>query len=215
MQKIRGACDPKISSPTYGKDYADIGTLKRIADELGIAILLVHHLRKMQDRDDPFNEISGTTGLMGAADTILLLKKANREKNGANLYLTGRDIEFRTLALEFENCFWKITEDIPPPTIRPISPIVKKVCEYIKIHKYFKGSASELLSLLEEENIKPNVLTRSLSSEAFNYLQDEKIIYSSGRTGNGRWLELTLNLSNIDDGNDDTDEKNAIENLAT
>ena len=215
LQKIRGACDPKISSPTYGKDYADIGTLKRIADELGIAILLVHHLRKMQDRDDPFNEISGTTGLMGAADTILLLKKANREKNGANLYLTGRDIEFRTLALEFENCFWKITEDIPPPTIRPISPIVKKVCEYIKIHKYFKGSASELLSLLEEENIKPNVLTRSLSSEAFNYLQDEKIIYSSGRTGNGRWLELTLNLSNIDDGNDDTDEKNAIENLAT
>ena len=148
-------------------------------------------------------------------NTILLLKKANREKNGANLYLTGRDIEFRTLALEFENCFWKITEDIPPPTIRPISPIVKKVCEYIKIHKYFKGSASELLSLLEEENIKPNVLTRSLSSEAFNYLQDEKIIYSSGRTGNGRWLELTLNLSNIDDGNDDTDEKNAIENLAT
>lgn len=119
LQKIRGAYDPKISSPTYGKDYADIGTLKRIADELGIAILLVHHLRKMQDRDDPFNEISGTTGLMGAADTILLLKKANREKNGANLYLTGRDIEFRTLALEFKNCFWKITEDIPPPTIRP------------------------------------------------------------------------------------------------
>ena len=93
--------------------------------------------------------------------------------------------------------------------------MIAPICEYIKIHKYFKGSASELLSLLEEENIKPNVLTRSLSSEAFNYLQDEKIIYSSGRTGNGRWLELTLNLSNINDGNDDTDEKNAIENLAT
>ena len=68
LQKVRGACDPKAGSPTYGKDYADIGSLKKLADDLGIAIVLVHHLRKTQDKDDPFNEISGSTGLIDAAE---------------------------------------------------------------------------------------------------------------------------------------------------
>jgi hypothetical protein len=45
------------------------------------------------------------------------------------------------------------------------------------------------------ENVKPNVLTRSLSTEAYDYLQYVGILYDSGRTGSGRWLELTLKQS--------------------
>lgn len=148
--------------------------------------MLVHHLRKTQDKDDPFNEISGTTGLMGAADTVLLLKKVNRGTDTTFLYLTGRDIEFRAMAIEFTNCYWRLDEDVPPHDgicYRPLAPIVKTVCEYIKEHKHFRGTASELLALLGEENVKPNVLTRSLSTEAYDYLQQVGITYDSGRTG--------------------------------
>ena len=215
LQKVRGASDPKAGSPTYGKDYADIGSLKKLADDLGIAIVLVHHLRKTQDKDDPFNEISGTTGLMGAADTVMLLKKVNRGTDTTFLYLTGRDIEFRAMAIEFTNCYWHISEDTPPyvgTCVRPLVPIVKTVCEYIKEHKHFRGTASELLALLGEENVKPNVLTRSLSTEAYDYLQYVGILYDSGRTGNGRWLELTLKES---DDNDANDEKNSTEEIST
>ena len=42
-----------------------------------IAILLVHHLRKMTDKD-PVNKLSGTTGLSGAADTLFILGKSTR-----------------------------------------------------------------------------------------------------------------------------------------
>ena len=48
-------------------DYQDIGLLKKLADKRHIAILLIHHLRKLHD-DDPMNMISGSTGLSGAAD---------------------------------------------------------------------------------------------------------------------------------------------------
>ena len=81
-----------------------------------------------------------------------------------------------------------------------------------KCNKHFRGTASELLALLGEENVKPNVLTRSLSTEAYDYLQQVGILYDSGRTGNGRWLELTLVPS---DDNDANDEKNSAEEIPT
>ena len=62
LQRIRTAGN---DANQYASDYRDIGVLKALADKHRIAILLVHHLRKMND-DDPMNMISGTTGLSGA-----------------------------------------------------------------------------------------------------------------------------------------------------
>ena len=54
-------------SSGYAGDYTDVRLLKNLANKLGITIILVHHLRKLKD-DNPFNMISSTTGLTGAAD---------------------------------------------------------------------------------------------------------------------------------------------------
>lgn len=64
LQKIREAGCDKFS---YANDYEIIGQLKHFADQTGIALLLVHHTRKQQ-ADDRFERISGTNGLLGAAD---------------------------------------------------------------------------------------------------------------------------------------------------
>ena len=50
----------------YANDYKEAGALKKLADKYGICILLIHHLRK-QSAADPFDQISGSTGLMGVA----------------------------------------------------------------------------------------------------------------------------------------------------
>ena len=42
LQMIRGT----NYDNTYANDYRDLSALKRIADKYGIAILLIHHLRK-------------------------------------------------------------------------------------------------------------------------------------------------------------------------
>ena len=43
--------------------------------------------------DDPFNRLSGTNGLAGAADGTLILMRNKRQDGTATLYATGRDIE--------------------------------------------------------------------------------------------------------------------------
>ncbi len=109
LQRVRAAGG---DGNLYANDYQDIGLLKQLADKWHIAILLIHHLRKLHD-DDPMNMISGSTGLSGAADSAFVLQKHSRLANVASLHCTGRDIPDRTLKLEFgeEAHIWKLLED--------------------------------------------------------------------------------------------------------
>ena len=74
LQKVREVGGDKYS---YANDYEVVGKLKRLADDCGICLLLVHHTRKQQ-ADDKFDMISGTNGLLGAADGAFLLQKEKR-----------------------------------------------------------------------------------------------------------------------------------------
>ena len=109
LQRVRSAGS---DSNLYANDYRDIGLLKRLADRRHIAILLIHHLRKLHD-DDPMNMISGSTGLSGAADSTFVLQKSSRLANIASLHCTGRDIPDRTLKLELgeDDHVWKVLSD--------------------------------------------------------------------------------------------------------
>ena len=109
LQRIRSTGN---EATPYANDYRDIGVLKALADRHRIAVLLIHHLRKMND-DDPMNMISGTTGLSGATDSNFVLRKSKRRENTATLYCTGRDIAYRELSLEFssETHIWNLLSD--------------------------------------------------------------------------------------------------------
>ena len=96
LQKIREAGDERYS---YASDYEVITKLKRFADASGVCVLLVHHTRKQQ-ADDRFDKISGTNGLMGAADGAFLLQKERRTDNAATLDVSGRDLQDQRLYLK-------------------------------------------------------------------------------------------------------------------
>jgi predicted ATP-dependent serine protease len=59
----------------YEADYAAIQGLQAIASQTGVAIVVVHHLRKSAGELDPLEKVSGTLGLSGAADTVLILDR--------------------------------------------------------------------------------------------------------------------------------------------
>lgn len=105
LQKIR---DVGGGRDVYGRDYADVGTLKKFADAHNIAVLIIHHLRKMGDDSDPFARISGSNGISGAADTMMVLAKERRSEETATLSITGRDVEMQELVLQFDksSCLW-------------------------------------------------------------------------------------------------------------
>lgn len=141
LQKVRSV----TSDNAYAADYHDIGWLKAIADKHGIAILLIHHLRKQND-DDPMNMVSGTTGITGAADTSYVLKETKRGSGQTTLYCTGRDIEYReiTLTQDKETHCWSLTSDsLDNPDVL-LDDMVRIFAGYIKSEKQFTGSPTEL-----------------------------------------------------------------------
>lgn len=74
----------------YLADYQEGVALKEIVDAFpGSALLGVHHTRKAAS-DDFVDDLSGTLGLAGSADYVLVLRRS-RGSNDATLQVTGRD----------------------------------------------------------------------------------------------------------------------------
>lgn len=102
----------KSASPAKGNAYdADslLGDqLQAIAKEHGIALLVVTHMRKMA-ADDPLDAVSGSLGLTGAADSVLLLTR-KRGEGDAMLRVTSRDMDEREDALRWnaESGHWEM-----------------------------------------------------------------------------------------------------------
>jgi hypothetical protein len=81
----------------YDEDAAGMQRLHAIAKERpGLCILVVHHTRKME-ADDPMDMISGTTGLTGVPDTLMVLA---RHGDGARLVAVSREMEDYDKALK-------------------------------------------------------------------------------------------------------------------
>lgn len=106
LSKVRPSDGGKDSA--YDADYRTLTGLQTLAGAHGLAIVVVHHTRKME-ADDPFDSVSGTRGLTGAADTVLVLRRDNGTPRTV-LYGRGRDVEEIETAFEFDrdNGTWRI-----------------------------------------------------------------------------------------------------------
>lgn len=149
----------------YASDYRELNVLREMALRHRIAILCVHHLRKMKD-DDPMNMLSGTTGLSGAVDTVFILDREKRTDSRATLYCTGRDIESRELRLELDGQVWRMCGENEPVPLLDSS--VAAVCEYLlSLSADFSGTATQLSTEIEQatgKSITPAVLRKKLMS---------------------------------------------------
>ena len=111
----------------YSEDYEAISSIKKIADTYGVAILVIHHLKKGME-GDWLSEISGSQGISGAADTIFSLK---RERNStlATLHRTGRDVEEKDFIMKLDGFGWILQDDAEAFTMpewkRQILDIIK------------------------------------------------------------------------------------------
>jgi hypothetical protein len=94
----------------YEHDYSAVKAVQELAGELGLGVLIVHHVRKGVGETDPFEKVSGTLGLTGAADTAMIL---DRDGNGCSLYGRGRDIQEYEKAIAFskDDCRWTLQGD--------------------------------------------------------------------------------------------------------
>ena len=171
---------------SYGSDYEDAGALKALADRNSICLLVIHHLRKMAD-DDPFNRLSGTNGLAGAADGALILMRSKRQDGTATLYATGRDIENVEEELAFADCRW--SRAVPPEQLQ--LTLVVNALKKLLAAGAFRGTATELASRLEGQGSywSPAILSKYLQSHD-EVLAKCGILLETKRTNSKRLLCL-------------------------
>jgi hypothetical protein len=111
LQMVRGA--PLKNELMYAYDVREMKQLKAFANKNKICVLLVHHMRKMKDVEDAFNQASGSTGLFGTVDCgFALVRNPNAERE-ATLMTKGRNIERREIVIkqDVETLKWEAVGD--------------------------------------------------------------------------------------------------------
>jgi len=190
LQKIRETGGDKYS---YANDYEVVSKLKRFADECGVCLLLVHHTRKQQ-ADDKFDMISGTNGLLGAADGAFLLYKEKRTSSSAVLDVTGRDQQDQRLYLKRDQIrlAWDMERVETELCVEPPDPILEAVAALVTVDRpVWSGTATELVAVLELD-IKPNTLTQRLNVRAGRLMNEYSVDYKTEHTHNGRRVKLAM-----------------------
>ena len=183
LQKVRSGDDT-----SYASDYKELSVLKNLADKLRIAILLVHHTRKCRD-NDPFNMISGTTGISGCVDGSMVMVKKKRGSGEAVLHCVGRDIENLELHLKREGSRWVAEEKIVP---KPRDTFSFMIHDFMLEKKYFKGSATMLVHDLKMQfgvKIPSNKITQNLVQHGIE-LKDFGVSFEVKRSCGQRFLIL-------------------------
>ena len=165
--------------------------LKAFADRTGICLILVHHTRK-QKSDDNFDRISGTNGLLGAADGAFIMYKSKRTDGDATIEVSGRDQADKkyqitrnkeTLCWDFKSA-QSCTLDEPP------EPLIEAVGNFINAdNPTWEGTATELIEKLELD-VKPNVLSLKLNVNAGKLYNLYFVQYTNKRTHKGRHIYL-------------------------
>lgn len=101
---------PATKQIGYESDYDATQPYRELVDKYGVAILLVHHTRKAEANNDPLDAISGSVGLSGSVDSLMVLNRA-RHENAARLFVTGRLMHEQDIALSFNNGVWEYLGD--------------------------------------------------------------------------------------------------------
>lgn len=190
LQKVREVSGDSYS---YANDYEIITRLKKFADSCGICLLLVHHTRK-QNADDKFDMISGTNGLLGAADGGFILRKEKRTSNAATLEVSGRDQPDQKIYLNRnpETLVWGLEKTETELWKQPPDPLLKTIADKItRENSEWQGTPTELVDFLGVD-IKANALTMKLNINAGRLFNEYGIRYQNKRCHDGRRVSLAL-----------------------
>ena len=180
LQKVREIGGEKYS---YFSDYEIVAKLKAFSDQYGVCLLVVHHTRKLES-EDSFDMISGTNGLLGAADGAFIMQKKKRTDNTAVMDIVGRDQPDQELTIEFdrERCIWKFKKAETELWKQPPDPLLEAVNEFLtEDRKEWEGTATELLKQLPDMQFPANVLSRKLNVVNSRLLNEYGIFYDSKR----------------------------------
>ena len=179
LQKVREVGGDRYS---YSSDYEIVTKLKSFSDKYGICLLVVHHTRKLES-EDSFDMISGTNGLLGAADGAFIMHKKKRTDNEAVMDIVGRDQPDQKLTIEFdrERCVWKFKKAETELWKQPPNPLLEAINVFLTDRQAWEGTATEIVNQLPDMQLQANVLSRRLNTVNSQLFNDYGIFYDNKR----------------------------------
>ena len=176
----------------YQADYQVGAELKRVADKFCVAILLLHHTRK-QEAADLLDTVSGTQGLTGSVDALLMLRR-ERGAMDAALYVTGRDIEREqdyALAFDTGACTWASSGTV----------------HSAQMH----GEHQRILSFIEKNGpSKPRDIAKGLGKKGTTTRRLLQKMFADGeiRVDDGRYCLIHTSMNGVNRSNSVPDDDN-------
>lgn len=188
LQKVR---DNVRTDNVYASDYAALGKLKEYADDHKLSICVIHHTKKAP-ACDPFDSISGSYGISGAADSSLVIQRSNHMEKEAKLHVTGRDMESAIHLIEFDGTIWNYIKAIDDESNRIPSCILEIEAFMAALESPdWRGTASDLIEAAGIDGVTASALSRALKANA-RYLGGHGIRYASRREAKARVITLTI-----------------------
>ena len=135
----------------YQADYEAASLVQELGIRRGVAMFALYHTRKAESSD--FVEtVQGTFGTAGAADTIIVVTRSRSEAD-ATLYVTGRDLEERELALRFapEVGSWSLLGDAAE---YGLAETRREILDLVRAHGDLSPKQVSELSVVSYENAK-------------------------------------------------------------
>jgi hypothetical protein len=165
----------------YRLDYEALAPLQRMANLRQIAIVVVHHANQRSEVSDVFEKVSGTSGLIGVVDSLLLLQRRRGDDVGM-LSVSGREVEDQEIALGFHDGWWGPAPEGMPADLLSESREIRTLWLWLAE----EGPASTAALAKEygrTENATLKVLRR---------LEEAELIDSTGTRAPGRPVEWVV-----------------------
>jgi len=126
LGKVRGASSGRRNA--YEVDVEAMNKLQDLFRDRPVALVIVHHARK-EGHEDILGSVSGTYGITGSVDTIVVVRRMRNETFGT-FHITGRDVVEDSIPVQFNNMTWTSA----PATLPAASFERTEVYRYIEGH---------------------------------------------------------------------------------
>lgn len=180
----------------YESDTRIFGELQSFALENRLAVVCVHHLKKdTGTNEDYFERISGSMGITGACDAVMVLAGKRGEETSV-LRTSSRDFESQDFVVKFNGGAWSLvscsSETYLAEQAYVRSPVVRGVIALSEKFGQWQGTASEMLAAASQVSdaplalLKPTEFGRELSRFLEPLRQKNHIRITMRRSGKGR-----------------------------
>lgn len=197
------------SESAYECDYRTGRDLKKFAEDNHLAIVVVTHTTKMIHIEDEMSNVSGTNGVTGAADAVIVLSKEKRTDKEAKMFITGRKVRQTMHNINFDDsaCRWNyvgVAESVDRDQREreerenlyynsKIREAVIEIAENLGEEPFWRGRAGELI---ETAAVKYNIGIRESNKEIGGFLNKmqgmffdaDGVLIEKIKNGTGPWI---------------------------